>query len=227
MAGMVLLAVLLGRRMRSRAEKEKNSVLIGAAIAIDAVELFNIVMHCVVAQDPLTWLQMLPLFLCTVQLITLPLAAFAHGRIKEAALDFVLIFGILGAVMGTFAAGQNYAAYPVLSLDNVFSGLTHAIAGFASLYIAFSGMTSLKKRNIGITYLILIGICALAYVADVLIPYNYMFLMRGDGTPYDLFYDLVNGNPVLYPLCVVALFLLYIAVFYGVCFLLRKKKRAK
>ena len=51
-----------------------------------------------------------------------------------------------------------------------------------------------------------------------------MFLMRGDGTPYDLVYNAVGGSPVLYPLSVVALFLVYIAVFYWVVFLIRRKR---
>ena len=51
-----------------------------------------------------------------------------------------------------------------------------------------------------------------------------MFLMRGDGTPYDIFYNLVNGSPVLYPLTVVGLFLVYIVAVYLVYYLCRKKK---
>ena len=55
-----------------------------------------------------------------------------------------------------------------------------------------------------------------------------MFLMRGDGTPYDILFNLVGGNPVVYPLSVVALFLLYIVSFYGVYYLVagRKQKAA-
>ena len=63
---------------------------------------------CFRGHDPLGWLYELPLFLCSIQLITIPLAAFTKGKIKEASLDFVLIFGILGAVFGTYFAGQNY-----------------------------------------------------------------------------------------------------------------------
>ncbi|MBR3674849.1 MAG: hypothetical protein IKN69_01730, partial [Bacilli bacterium] len=48
------------------------------------------------------------------------------------------------------------------------------------------------------------------------IPYNYMFLMRGDGTPYDILFNLVGGNPVIYPILVVVMFFVYIAAFYGV-----------
>jgi uncharacterized membrane protein YwaF len=224
MVTMVLLSVLLGLRNKSREDRVKNKVLIVAAILIDALELFKIVMGCVATNDPMNWLLNLPLFLCSIQLITLPLAAFSKGRIREAALDFVFIFGILGAVAGTIGAGQNYNAYPVLSFDNVVSGLTHCISGFASLYIGFARMTSMKKKNIGITFGILFFFCAAAYIANVLIPYNYMFLMRGDGTPYDILYNLVGGSPVWYPLGVVLLFILYILAFYWIFFLVTHRK---
>lgn len=226
---MVVLAILVGRKYAKKPASAKNKPLIVAAFAIDLIEIFRIVMVCVRDNDPMAWIRMLPLFLCSIQLITIPLAAFSTGRLKEAALDFVFIFGILSAVMGTYGAGQNYSCYPVLSLDNVASGLTHTISGFASLYIAISGLarTSMKKKNIPITFGILIGVCILALIADLTIPYNYMFLMRGDGTPYDVIYNLVNGNPVLYPILVVALFLLYIAAFYGVYYLIPKKRKKK
>lgn len=132
---------------------------------------------------------------------------------------------IIGAVLGTYAAGNNYAAYPVLLIDNVVSGITHCISGFASLYIAISGMSSMKKKNVPITLLILVSLCIPAYIANILIPHNYMFLMRGDGTPYDILYNLVGGNPVIYPISVVLLFFVYIFAFYYVYFFAVSKKK--
>lgn len=213
MAVMIYLAVMLGHRNKSQDITIKNRVLMVAAIAIDTLELFKIVLICFRSQDPWNWLYELPLFLCSIQLITIPLAAFSKGRVKEAALDFVFIFGIVGAILGTYGAGNNYSSYPVLSFDNVISGLTHCISGFASLYIGFSGMASMKKRNFPIVCGILTVFCVMASIANSLLDYNYMFLVRGDGTPYDIFYNLVNGNRVLYPMIVVALFFLYIGVF--------------
>ena len=32
----------------------------------------------------------------------------AKNKVKEAALDFVFIFGLLGALLGTYGAGNNY-----------------------------------------------------------------------------------------------------------------------
>lgn len=224
---MVVLAVVLGKQNQQKEEKAKNKVLIWSALLIDGVEILKIVMLCLRSGSSEAILYNLPLFLCSVQLIAIPLAAFTNGRIKEAALDFVCIFGILGAVFGTIGAGQNYAAYPVLSLDNVASGITHSISGFASLYIMFSKMASLKRKNISITFAILGFFCIAAYVANNILDYNYMFLVAGDGTPYDILYNLVGGSPVFYPLGVVALFVLYIVVFYAVALYFKKKKGEK
>ena len=224
---MILLAIFFGLRNKNKSDKIKNKVLIVCAIAINVVEISKIILICIRSKDALAWLYMLPLFLCSIQLIAIPLAAFAKGRVKESALDFVFIFGLLGAVMGTYAAGQNYACYPVLSLDNVASGITHAISGFASLYIGIAKMTSMKKENIIITFAILLSFCIVAYIANVLLDYNYMFLMRGDGTPYDLVFNLVGGSPVLYPILVVLLFVIYVSVFYLIFNLIKKIKRTK
>ena len=224
MAVMFAAAILLGRKFRHTSDTAKNRVLIATAIIMDSIELFKIVFMCWRSSDPFLWLYELPLFLCSIQLIALPLAAFSRGRIKESALDFVCIFGLVGAVLGTYFAGNNYACYPVLSFDNVISGITHAISGFAALYIFFTGLASMKQQNRFLTSCILLGFCTAAYIANILLPYNYMFLMRGDGTPYDILYDLLNGHRVLYPMGVISLFLLYVNGFYSIYSLRRKRK---
>lgn len=215
---MIFLGIFLGRKNRLADPATKNRVLVWAALLMDGFELFKIVLLCFRAEDPMNWLYDLPLFLCSIQLIALPMAAFCRGRIKAAALDFVFIFGMLGALLGTYGAGNNYGSYPVLCFDNVVSGITHTIAGFSALYIGVSGMASMEKRNIGITFTILLGFCVAAYTANILLDYNYMFLMRGDGTPYEILFSLTGGSPVWYPLSVVALFFVYIVSFYGIYF---------
>ena len=220
---MVLLSIFIGKANRLKSYKQQNKVLIWAAILIDGFELLKIVIACLNAGSYRPILLNLPLFLCSIQLIAIPMAAFTTGRIKEASLDFVCIFGILGAVFGPIGAGQDYNAYPVLSFDNVVSGVTHCISGFASLYILISGMASMKKKNIGLTLSILTFFCIAAYIANVTIPYNYMFLMAGDGTPYDILFNLVGGNPVLYPAMVIGLFFVYIVVFYSLYYKFSRK----
>lgn len=222
---MVALAILLGVRNRNKLQYVQNRVLIYSAILIDAVETLKVVVFCLRSNSFDGLLYNLPLFLCSIQLIALPLAAFSKGRVKEACMDFVCIFGILGAVFGTIGAIQNYNAYPVLGIENVASGITHSISGFASLYILIAGMTNMKKRNAWITVTILISFCVVAYITNLVIDYNYMFLMSHDGTPYSIVYNLVSGDAVLYPLLVVALFLVYILAFYAVFYLFSNKKK--
>ena len=221
---MVALAVFFGTRNKGKDVIQKNKVLIVSAILIDSFEIVKIIVLCTRTQNPMYWLDVLPLYLCSIQLIAIPMAAFCSGRVKEACLDFVLTFGILGAIFGTVGATQNYSYYPVLSMDNVFSGITHSISGFSSLYIAISGMISLKKKNLPITIGILGTFSVLAYIANVILDCNYMFLMSDDGTPYSIFYNLVNGSPIFYPILVVGVFVIYVVSFYYIYHLIISKK---
>ena len=227
LAMMTALAVILGRRNRNRDEKAKNRVLIFAAILIDAIEIFKLVVFSTRGNGISEMRTNLPLFLCSIQLITLPIAAFSKGRFREASLDFIFIFGLLGALLGTVGAFQNYNAYPVLGIENVASGLTHSISGFASLYIGFAGMAGMKKRNIPLTLGILLAFSAAAFIANKLLDYNYMFLRNDDGTPYSMLTKIVNGSPVLYPIGVILLFIIYMAAYYGVFHAIKRGRMAK
>lgn len=232
LVAMVVLAVWLGLRNKRRDFATQNRVMIWAAMLIDGLELIKIAIACYnrhVGGDP--WydgiLYNLPLFLCSIMLIAIPLAAFTKGQVREVCEDFVALFGILGAVAGTIGAAQNYSAYPVLGFDNMVSGFTHSISGFTSLYVLIAGLATLKKRNV-LPCLALLGVfCGVAYGVNHLLDYNYMFLMAGDGTPYDIAYNLVGGSPLWYPLLVVGLFVVYMAGFYAVTFLIRSKKKVK
>lgn len=229
---MVALAVFFGRRHRGAPARVHTRFLWVSALIIDGLELTKAVIYC--ATDPapaVRALYFLPLFLCTMQMVTIPVAAATRGRVREACLDFIFLFGLLGALMGLFAGANVYGSFPILSLDAMVSGLTHAGIGLVSLYIPIAGLVSMKPRNIPVTVGILLSFCALAYGANLLTaalgdgtPYNYMFLMRADGTPYELVYQLVGESPVLYPLCVVALFLLYMAAFYGVYYAIFRRR---
>ena len=221
---MIGLGLWLGLRNRKRDDRTKTKVLIVAAILIDSLEIVKIVINCINSG----WgaiLVNLPLFLCSIQLIAIPLAAFSKGRIKEASIDFALIFGLLGGVLGIVGAAQNYNAYPAFSFTNLVSAATHSISGFASIYIAAAGMFTLKKKNYLITNGMLLVFVALAMIANELIPYNYMFLKSHDGTPYSIFYDMVGGNPILYPIMVVGAFVIWIFGFYGVKWLVDRVRK--
>ena len=232
LVAMVVLAVWLGVRNKKWNFRTQNRVMIWAAILIDGLELIKIGLSCydsVLEGD--AWYKglrtVLPLFLCSIQLIVIPLAAFTRGRLREVAADFVALFGLLGGILGTVGAAQNYNAYPVLSFTNMVSGFTHCIAGFASIYVLITGLASLKGRNMVGTFALLFAFCGAALAANHWLDYNYMFLRSHDGTPYQIFYNLVGGDPILYPATVIGLFVVYMGLFYAVYSALRAIKRKK
>ena len=88
-------------------------------------------------------------------------------------------------------------------------------------------MSELKKKDLIPTTSVLLFFSGLAYVVNILVDYNYMFLMNHDGTPYQLVWNLVAGHPVLYPISVVVLFIIYILAFYAVYSAVDKKHKKK
>lgn len=213
---MLFFAIYLGIKHRGADERKKNRVLQILGIALIAIEIFETIFFTIRNEDPLYIRMNLPFFFCSLQTIAIPLASVSKGRLREAALDFIVVFGMLGALLGTYFAGNNYGTYPAVCIDNVISSLTHVMAGFASLYIIISGMYSMKKENMPINMAILGVFSVMAYIAGVICDYNYMFFFSHDGTPYSIFYNLVNGNKVLYPLIVVGLFYLFILIYYPI-----------
>lgn len=229
---MVFLAVFIGKRARNKDIKTQSRPLIITAILIDGCELIRIILGCIFTKNPLAWLNDLPLYLCSIHFFSIPIAAFAKGRVKQIALDFVFIFGLLGAVAGTFGAIQNYNVYPVLSIKNVVSGITHAGAGFAGLYIPIANMQKMKKKNIPYIFGILIVFCLIAYITNHAIltddgnVRNYMFLMRSDGTPYFILEN-IFGTGIVYSISVVMLFVIYIWLFYVVYYRITHNSKNK
>ena len=71
---MTILAIILGLKNRKRSENVKNKVLIWSAILINGFELFKIAFNLGCSEDGMSWTRDLPLFLCSIQLIALPVA---------------------------------------------------------------------------------------------------------------------------------------------------------
>lgn len=165
--------------------------------------------------------KMLPFYLCNLQLYTLPLMFVTKGNFKKAMADLTFIFGLIGAVGGTFICTEfiyNYA-FSFYPLSSVF---THTMAGMASLYIGVANLFTLTKDTIKWTAPILFVYSCIAWVVALITKINYMFMLSSDGTPFAILYNLVNGNKVLYPLSVILLQICILLLFYLVVFIIRK-----
>ena len=216
----VTLGIILGRRRRFADEKKRRRVLQVAALLMIGLELFKIVLCSFRSHDVWAFRGFLPLFLCSILLLSLPIAAFGHGRISRAATDFSFCFGMLCCIAGTYLAGNIFGGSPVLSFDPMVSVTTHCISGFATVYIGVSGLAEMKPRNIPVSFAILAVFEGLALAADIWqkpTPYqsNYMFFMTPDGTPFQICLDIVGGNQVLYTAFVMLLYFVYLALFYA------------
>ncbi|HOW38226.1 MAG TPA: YwaF family protein [Candidatus Izemoplasmatales bacterium] len=182
-------ALFFGRRNREKTYAEKIRTLKIAALLLDGFELLKLTVLVIITGSFATLRSYYPLFLCSIPLIILPVAAFSKGRLQQASLDFVLVFGMLGCVLGTFMAANIYSVFPVLHFEPMVSLITHNLSGFAALYIGISGLATMKKENTVLSLGILGAFMTVAEIVNVIhsgIGYqdNYMFLTRSDGTPF-------------------------------------------
>ena len=231
----VFLAVFLGRKFRNCTPEEKDRVVKVAAVVIVCCELFKIVLISIRAHDPWKFRSMLPLFLCSINLFTIPIAAFCRGKFKEYAQDSVFMYGCLCMLAGSYLAANYFDGSPVLSFDPMMSVTTHCIAGFCSLYLGIAGCIRARLRCFLQSLLLIVGIEGIALLANLWnrgsdgeYESNYMFLSNSAGTPFEIFNTIAGGNQILYTLQVAASYLVYALLFIGVyALILRAKPKAQ
>lgn len=214
------LGIYFGRKNRTKTTEEKVKVLKVAALLIVGFELFKIGIICWRNHNIMEIRSNLPLFLCSIMLFALPIAAFSKGRLQEAALDFSFSFGFLCAIAGTYLAGNIFSG-PILKFDPIVSVTTHCISGFSAVYIGVSGLVRMKKENLWISAMILIVFELLALGVDILqvksdYMDNYMFFMRPDGTPFSILMGLAKNVQWVYTLLVGLIYFVYLAAFDAV-----------
>lgn len=177
---------------KSNSVDDRMDVLRKTAVLLVATELTRDIYYLFTSSS--WWeslLSNLPLFFCGVPILFLPLGAFAKGKLQQAALDIVLIFGFLGGVLGTYLEANIYNSFPILHFHPLTSLATHMISAFASLYIAFSRSYSLSKDLMKTTFITLVGFIVISYSVNLMnrtlrLQDNYMFLSRSDGTPFSI-----------------------------------------
>ncbi|MBO2515667.1 MAG: hypothetical protein CW338_00120 [Clostridiales bacterium] len=227
------LAVILGIRDRKKAEEDRRKVVKAAAVAMIVLEAVKIILMeircCVLDGDAGHIRSMLPLWLCSTQLIMIPVAAFNRGRIGKAAADFVAVFGLVGCVGGTVLASNYFGQMPVLRFEIVDSVATHSISGFCALYLLITGGSELKLKNTPLVALYLavfmgLSLLANAWNADSGYQANYMFLQNDGGTPFFLCTMAAGGSQTLYTVFAILLHYLCLAAYMGVVMLIRKTR---
>lgn len=214
-----LLAIFFARKNHNKDRKTQLKVLKVAAITMLTAETIKIVLVCFRWHDVWAFRTVLPLFLCSILLISLPLAAFAKGKVQNAALDFTQIFGYLACAAGTYLAGNIFAS-PILSFHVNVSVFTHCISGFVALYITLTKLAKMRTKDLWIVCLILLTFELFALGTNILqleTPYesNYMFLTHPAGTPFSILMTIACNIKPVYTVLVMAIYYAYMVLFVG------------
>lgn len=215
LAAFVCLAFFLSRKFKND-EKKQNLVLLIAGIAIVVLQIAKYIFLLIETDDIVDCLVgNLPLYFCDIAIYLIPLAALTRGRFKAICIDFVAICGVLMGFMGNYFAGNLYPSHAIISWAVFNALLNHSLSAFAAMFIWFSGMNKMEKRNIPFVIAVLFSFMTVALILDYTLEKNFMFFFSGDGTPFTLFHDLVKGNKIIYQIIIYILQCGYIGAFYA------------
>ena len=225
------LGFFLGRKFRDN-KKGQRVTLIVAAITVVVVELAKIG-YCLVGSTNIadTLIGNAPLYFCDIMIFVIPVAAFTRGRVQDCCLDFIAVCGFLMGFMGNFFAGNIYLSHAAISFFALNSLINHSISAFAAMFVFAAKLNKMEKRNIPFVIGILFAFMTIALIMAYSFDKNFMFFFHGDGTPFTLFHDLVQGNKIAYQAIIYVLQCGYIGLFYAIYYpivkAIAKHKKAK
>ena len=217
------LAVWLGKKFKGNQKADTITLLI-AGILIVLVQVVKTIFLCQGSDNiGRTLIGIAPLYLCDMQIYVIPLAALTRGRFREWCYDFIVIWGILMGVFGTYLAGNIYPAHAAISFLALDALLNHAISLFAGLFIFVAGLNKMEKRNIPFVVGILIVVMTAALIIDYVDNHNFMFFFHGDGTPFTIFELYLSfGLTPIYQLWIYVLQCGYMVGFYFAYYWIKK-----
>jgi len=172
----------------------------------------------------------LPLFMCDIQLFAIPLAGWGKGKVQKVAFDLCVILGILTALMGAWLNAGTFGNNQIWCFFSIHNYVNHCIPGFVSLYLIFVKLYNMRFKDIWMTIAVLCFFAALALIVDYSFDYNYMFFKSSSGTPFSLFENIAKGNMFVYDLLVLLSMIAFIALYYGgfeLVLFLKNKRKAK
>ena len=209
------LGIFLGKRFINR-KKAQNVTLLIAGIGIVALQAVKMAYLC--WDSPNLWESIIgnfPLYLCDMAIYVIPLCALTRGRFRDCCLDFMAIWGMLMGLFGTYFAGNIYPAHAAISFAALVSLLNHSISAFVAMFVFFSKLNKMEKRNIPFTILILVVVMTTALILDYADNHNFMFFFHGDGTPFTIFDQYLSfGLKPIYQVWIYVLQCGYMGLFY-------------
>ena len=208
----LLLLALAGVLLRGKSERTKKTVLVAACVltllgffvykyflSIDAE--FN---EATAAMGGFNWWGELPLQLCNINMILIPIAVLTNRR---PLMSFCFFVGPLGALMALVMPGTGFDGYSILLPRMLGYYGTHFMVIIEALALAVFGLYRPRFRDLPGTIAALLAVSLAVFGVNTLLRVsglhpkaNYFFSMETEGNPVlELFYRFVP-YPYLYEL---------------------------
>ena len=213
----LLLLVLAGVLLGGRSERTKKIVLVTACVltllgffvykyflSIDAE--FN---EATASMGGFNWWGELPLQLCNINMILIPIAVLTNRR---ALMSFAFFVGPLGALMALVMPGTGFDGYSILLPRMLGYYGTHFMVIIEALALAAFGLYRPRFRALVLISLAVFGFNVLLRATGLHPKANYFFSMETEGNPVlDLFYSRIP-YPWLYELPSILILLPYMLI---------------
>lgn len=221
-------AIFLGIKFKNN-KKGQTGTLLGFGIALVFVYLLktaDIIVSAIIKENiqglGMSLANNIPIFLCDITIVMVPIAALTKGKVREVCCDFICTWGLVMGLVGNYLAGNIYSSSCVISFPTMISLLNHTLSGAVTVFLFITKLAKLDIKNIPFNLGILYVVMFVALVVDYTLRINtgggqnYMFFFGGDGTPYDLIMMLTQNNYLVYQRLVFILQTLYVFAFYGI-----------
>ena len=208
----LLLLIIAALLLRGKSDRVKKTVLVAACVvtflgffvykyflSVDAE--FN---EATAAMGGFNWWGELPLQLCNINMILIPVAVLTNRR---SLMSFCFFVGPLGALMALVMPGAGFDGYSILLPRMLGYYGTHFIIIIEALALAVFGLYRPRFRDLPGTIAALLAVSLAVFGVNVLLratglhpKANYFFSMETEGNPVlELFYRFVP-YPYLYEL---------------------------
>ena len=189
----ILILILASLLLRGKSEKTRVRVLVGACLV--TLVGFFVYKYCLSideAYDALTqdkggfnWWGELPLHLCNINMILIPIAVLRKNR---PLMGFCFFLAPLGALMALAMPGVGFSGYSILLPRMLGYFGTHFMIVIEGLAIATFGLFRPTFRDIPKTLLMAFVICCFISLIDFLLRYsglyanaNYFYAIETEG----------------------------------------------
>ena len=220
----ILLLVLATRLMKNRTDRTKRTVIVSACILtligfivykifLSLDSDFNVITS---KMGGFNWWGELPLQLCNINMIMIPIAVLTR---KRPLLSFCFFVGPLGALMALIMPGNGFDGYSLLLPRMLGYYGTHFFIIIEALAIVTFGLYRPKFRDLPLTALALLVIALIVFGFNMLLRFtglhpkaNYFFSVETEGNfLLEMFYKILP-YPFLYLLPSIVILGVYMAL---------------